>query len=766
MTTAVLLVLLGGFSRLIPHPPNFAALGAVALFAGARLPRRLAWAVPLAAMALSDFAIDLGTGRPVFTLVRFAVYGAFAAIVVLGRLAAVEATPARLAALSLASSWLFYLVTNFAIWIPFDTYPATASGLAACYVAAIPWFWNTLAGDLVGMAALFGVDALARRRAARRAALTAVFVFAAVAALPAGLQAQAAPVAENVVVTATAVPEEEDQVGSAATVITRREIEENGWKTVADVLRAVAGATPAQSGGPGSQTSLFLRGAASTETLVLVDGVRVNSPFFPGYDFGPLSTENVERIEVVRGPFSALYGSDAIGGVVQIFTRPAAGKLAGRFSAEAGNASGREETAFVTAGSEAWGIAASLRDQRSDGDRANDDWRSRSGSVRIERRFEHDATIALEGSTVDGELGLPGPVGAQTPSDRYFPRETRLELPATFHPADGHTATAVLGWTASRPSFETTGFRSDTDARTLQGRVSDSFAVGANKITGFAGWERWTVDDRSNFGVNLDGSRATLWHFGAEDSLSVGPAILTGGVRYDRHSQFGDAWSPRATLTWLAGEWKLRASAGTGFRAPSVGELYYPFSGNPNLQPERSVSYDVGVERQVGKFRAEISLFWNDYRDLIVYDFTLSENFNVGRARSRGIEVTARGDVAAGVAVDAGFTYLQATDLGTGLALIRRPRDSAFVGLAFHPLGAIEIAPRAVFVGKRPDNDALTGQRAEDPSYVRFDLAARYPLGTLVPYLRVQNLSDRAYAEVNGFPATGRRYAVGLEVRL
>ncbi len=772
MTTAVLpvlLVLLGAFSRLLPHPPNFAALGAVALFAGARLPRRLAWAVPLSAMALSDLAIDLGTGRPAFTPVRLAVYGALAVIVALGRLAAAQAPPVRLAALSVAGSWLFYLVTNFAVWIQFDTYPPTAAGLAACYIAAIPWFWNTLAGDLVATAALFGLDALSRRRIARGAAgpaVPAVLVLAAIAALPANLQAQAAPVAENVVVTATAVPEDEEEVGSAATVITRREIEENGWKTVADVLRAVAGATPAQSGGPGSQTSLFLRGAASTQTLVLVDGVRVNSPFFPGYDFGPLSTENVERVEVVRGPFSALYGSDAIGGVVQIFTRPAAGKLSGRFSAEAGNASGREETAFVTAGSEAWGIAASFRDQKSQGDRANDDWRSRSGSVRVERRFEHDATIALEGSVVDGELGLPGPVGAETPSDRYVPRETRLELPATFHPAPGHTATAVLGWTASRPSFETTGFRSDTDARTLQGRVSDSFAVGANRITGFAGWERWTVDDRSNFGVSLDGSRATLWHFGAEDSLAVGPAILTAGLRYDRHSQFGDAWSPRATLSWRAGEWKLRASAGTGFRAPSVGELYYPFSGNPNLQPERSVSYDVGVERQLGKVHAEVSLFWNDYRDLIVYDFALSENFNVGRARSRGIEVGGRGDIGAGVALDAGFTYLQATDLGTGLALIRRPRDSAFVGLVLHPLAALEIAPRAVFVGRRPDNDALTGRRTEDASYLRFDLAARYPLGTLVPYLRVQSLTDRAYAEVNGFPATGRRYSVGLEVRL
>ena len=764
MTTAVLLVLLGAFSRLIPHPPNFAALGAVALYSGARLPRGRAFLIPLVAMALSDLVIDFGTGRAVLSPVRFAVYGSFCSIVLLGRAASGPVRPGRLAALSLASSCLFYLVTNFANWMQSSLYPKTAAGLAACYVAAIPWFWNTLAGDLVGTAALFGLDALARRFGRGRAAIT-LCLAAGLLAWPHRAQAQV-PVSENVIVTATAVPEEESQIGSAATVITRLEIERNGWNTVAEALRSVPGATVARSGGPGAQTSVFLRGAASTQTLVLVDGVRVNSPFFPGYDFATLSTENVERIEVVRGPFSALYGSDAIGGVVQIFTRPAGEKPAARVTGEVGNASGREETAFVTAGSGAWGVAASFRDDRARGDRSNDDWRARSGSVRLEGRFEHDARIAIEGSLVDAELGLPGPVGGETPHDRYSSREDRVSLPSTFHPFEGHTASVVLGWTASRPTYETTGFRADTDAQTLQGRVSDTFEVGAHRITGLAGWERWTVDDRSNFGTNLDGSRATLWHLGAEDSVRMGPATLVAGIRYDRHSLFGDAWSPRATLTWRTGAWKLRASAGTGFRAPSVGELYFPFSGNPNLSPEKSVSYDLGAQWSAGSFRAEASLFWNDYRDLIVYDFARSENFNVGRARSRGIETSFRVEVSRHLAADAGYTLMDARDLGTGLRLIRRPHDSAFLGAAIRPVGELELAPRAVFVGRRGDNDALTGRRIEDPSYVRYDLFARYPVGAFVPYARVQNLSNRAYAEVDGFPAAGRRYAFGLELKL
>ncbi len=768
MTTAVLLILLGSFSRLLPHPPNFVALGAIALYAGARLPRRLAWAVPLLAMALSDVVLDFGTGRPVLTPIRAAVYGCFLLTVLAGRVAARAAGPLRLAALAAGSAAFFFVVTNFANWLQFDTYPRTPAGLLLCYTAAIPWFWNTLAADLAGTTVLFGLDALSRRASRREVKTAAILVLSlGVGATAAGQTAAPtpAPVSEAVVVTATAVPEDRGDVGTAATVVLREDIERNGWRTVSDALRSVPGVDVIGSGGPGSQTSVFLRGANSTHALVLVDGVRVNSPFFSGYDFSLQSTENVDRIEIVRGPFSALYGSDALGGVIQIFTRPASGKLSGRVTAEAGNGKQREATAFATGGSGPWGVAASFRDHRSDGDRANDDWRERSGSVRLEGRFADDFHVAIEGGILDGELGLPGAVGAESPQDRYHPREERLSLPATFHPAEGHTAAVTLGWAASRPSYDTPGFQSKTDASTLQSRVSDTFVAGAHTVTGFGGWERWTVDDASNFGSNLDGARATLWHLGAEDSIRLGAAIVTAGLRYDRHSQYGNAWSPRATIAWRAAGWKLRASGGTGFRAPSVGELYYPFSGNPALQPERSTSFDAGVERSVGSGHVEVSLFWNDFRDLIVYDFSRFQNFNVGRARARGVEVAWRQPLAGGLAADASYRYLDARDRETGLLLIRRARNSASVGVTVEPLPGLDLSPRAALVGPRADFDAISRDRIRDPGYVRIDFFARYRAGLFAPYVRMENLADRSYAEVDGYPAPGRRWAGGLEVR-
>ena len=768
-TTAVLLVLLGAFSRLLPHPPNFVALGAIGLYAGARLPRRWAWAVPIAAMLLSDLVLDPGSGRRAVTFVRIAVYGSFALMVLVGRRLAGNARAGRLAALSAGGAVFFFLTTNFAVWVSGGGYPPTPAGLAAAYVLALPFFWNTLAAELAGTAVLFGLDAIARREAARRAlrSVAAVGIAVAVSSFEAGsvAAAQVPPVSESVVVTATAAPEGINEVGAAVTVVTREDIERNGWRTVQDVLRSVPGALVARSGGPGAQTSVFLRGANSTHTLVLVDGVRVNSPFFPGYDFTLLSTENIERIEIVRGPFSALYGSESIGGVVHVFTRPAGDKFSGRVVGEAGNHDQRELEAFASAGTTFFGIAASARDRQDNGDRVNDDWRERSGSLRLEGRFG-DTRVALEGSTADGELGLPGPVGGETPENRYFPREDRIVLPATFHPASGHSASVTLGWVRSRPSFESPSFQSHTDARTLEGRAADTFSAGAHRLTAFAEWQRWKVEDSSNFGVNLDGEHATIWSVGSEDSIDLaGGWLATAGLRYDDHSRFGDVWSPRASISWRTGRWKLRASGGTGFRAPSVGELFYPFSGNPDLQPERSTSYDLGAEYEVAGGRASASVFWNDFRHLIVYDFATGLNFNVGRARSRGAELSWRQAISSVTSVDAGYTYLDTEDRDTGLALIRRPRHSGFLGMTLTPVSRLDVSPRAVFVGPRSDVKALsTTDRVEEPSYWRFDLYARYRMGSLAPYLRAQNLNDRRYEEANGFPASGRRIAGGLEV--
>ncbi|MDQ5856794.1 MAG: TonB-dependent receptor [Acidobacteriota bacterium] len=590
--------------------------------------------------------------------------------------------------------------------------------------------------------------------------------------LAASTRAQVVPPAsESVVVTATRSPEEERDLGSATTVISRERIERSGATTVLEVLRSVPGVDVLRQGGDGSLTSLFLRGTNSTHALVLVDGARVNSPYFPGYDFSTLTTENVERIEIVRGPFSALYGSDAIGGVIQIFTRAATTRPTGRVTLEAGDVGQRQGSVFLSAGTGPFSAAVSYRDARVDGDRPNSDWRARNGSLRLEGALGDTVRLALEGAVLDGELGLPGAVGAETPHDRFGFREERLQLPVSFRPAAGHAANFLAAYVVSKPTSTSVafGFDTETNARTLQLSASDRWTAGPHEMTALVSLERWTVEDVNTFGTALDDD-SSLWGAAVQDLVTLGGGwTATAGVRYDRSSDFGEAWSPRANVAWRSGDarWKLRASGGAAFRAPTVGELFYPFSGNAELEPERSTSWELGAERYFADSgKLEVSLFWNELENLIVFDFATSRNESVGRARIRGVEIGWRQEVSERLAVDAGYTWLDTEDRGTGDELLRRPRNRAFLSATARPFERLSISPRIVFVGRRRDVDAITFARGKElPSHVRLDLFARYALGRLAPYVRLENAADRRYAEVDGYPAPRRRWAAGLEAK-
>jgi vitamin B12 transporter len=768
MTTAVLLVLLGALSRLIPHPPNFVALGALALYAGARMPQRWALAVPLAALALSDLALDLGTGRAAISPVRFAVYASFALIVLAGRLARANTGLARLAGLSVGASVLFYVASNFAEWLGDPLYPKTPAGLALCYAAAVPFFWNTLFADLLGTAALFSLDALSRRPRAVAAAGVAGLTLL---VLPARVSAQEIPPAsESVVVTATAGPEEEKELGVATTVITRGDIEKSGRVTVLELLRSVPALDVVQSGTDGSLTSLFLRGTNSTQTLVLVDGARVNSAFFPGYDFSGLTTENVERIEIARGPFSALYGSDAIGGVVQIFTRPPQQGFAGAVTAEGGNADTASASAFLTAGSGPFSTAVSYRFGNTNGDVPNSNWREDNGSARVDWQPSADARIGIEGSILSGKVGNPGPVGAPNPEAFGVFKEERLALPGSVALSPTNHLNGFVASVWSKPEYEDPvgGYASQTNARTLQAQVTDAATFGAHTVTAIAMWNRSNVTNTDTFGTNLDGQSTTIWGVGAQDAVTVGEFSVSGGVRYDGNSQFGSAVSPRGSVSWLSKDqrWKLRAAGGSAFRAPTVGELYFPYYGNPDLKPERSVSWEAGGEAYVaGGGRIEMTYFWNDLKDLIVYDFASSKTENIGRARTQGVEVGYRQQVLAALALQATYTYLDAVDRTDGTPLIRRPRNTASVTALWQPLPPLSIEVRGLYVGSRPDGDPVTGAPVTDPAHFRLDLFASWRLGNVAPYVRINNLTDASYDEAAGYPAAGIRAAGGVEVK-
>jgi vitamin B12 transporter len=294
--------------------------------------------------------------------------------------------------------------------------------------------------------------------------------------------------------------------------------------------------------------------------------------------------------------------------------------------------------------------------------------------------------------------------------------------------------------------------------------------LGAQRLAAGADWERTLVSNESNFGLALDDASTRTFALFAEDrvALANGRLVLTAGIRWDDHSAFGSAVSPRVTVAWrVTPSLKLRAAAGSAFRAPSTGELYFPFSGNPSLRPEKSNGYELGLEKTLtGGLVAEISGFWNDLRDLIDYDSATFTNQNIGSARTRGVEVVLRAPVGPRSFVRASYTYLDAKDLDTDTFLLRRPRHraSATWGTTFVSGGSVSLT--AMWVGARPDRDAADFTLlVEDPSYLRVDTALTLPplLFSLAPFIRVTNLLGRDYAEASGFPAPGRRFLAGLE---
>ena len=474
----------------------------------------------------------------------------------------------------------------------------------------------------------------------------------------------------------------------------------------------------------------------------------MNSPYFSGYDWSGITTENIERIEIARGPFSALYGSDAIGGVVQVFTRPGAEGVSGRATGEAGNQGQGQGSAYVSVGAGARLAAASYRYIAFDGN-----GRIRTGGSATARRAfcaaRRGGRIGVEWGLSTAKSAIPGPDrGLRVSLDgARHTHEGRLSVPANFALSEDNQLDVLLGGVQSEPAYRDTagGFESQTDAR-RPGSVSDTARLGKHTLTAFGSWERWKVDDASNFGLNLDDVRTTLWGLGRPGLVTFGAFTITAGLRYDHYTTYGDAWSPRGTISWLSPDklWKVRASGGTGFRAPSIGELYYPFRGNPDLKPEKSVSAEVGGERYFGSGRAEVSVFWNDLKDLIVYDFATSLNFNVGHARTYGVEL--------------GWQQTLMPELGgrrdVHVLEDRGPRDGRSAPapsrerrrrsvLRWMPIPAINLSPRLLYVGSRADSDPGTGDPVTDPSYLRVDLVARWQATTTRALLRIINLDEQ-----------------------
>jgi vitamin B12 transporter len=585
-------------------------------------------------------------------------------------------------------------------------------------------------------------------------------------AIPVLAQQQPPVFEESLVVTATLEEEAAENLSVAVTVIPRAEIEARQATQVLELLATVPGLAVVQSGSAGKLASLFSRGANSNHTLLLWNGRELNDPSFGGFDWAHLATEGVERVEVVRGPFSALYGSDAIGGVVQVLTGREAG---GRATFEAGG-NGYLRGAFSAAAAAIGALqldgAGHLR--RGDGEVENDFFDSEELLARARLTPREGVEVGLVARGSRSEVGVPFDFsGSPSPRRRQERRSGEIVLPVRFESGawswEGQAGHTELDLEFGDPDDPFAA--SSTDARSTQARgVGTWRSPGATWIAAGADWKREQATTHSAFGPGLADHSQRTWAGFAQGAFGHGPWRFDLGARHDSNDAYGEETTLKAGALYRRREFlRLRATYGEGFHAPTLADLYFPGFSNPRLRPETSRSYELGLE--LGDWaRRPWSLtlagFATDFENLIQFDFLTFLPANVGRARSRGVEAEAawRGErLTARLAA----TLLDTEDRSTGEPLRRRPEESASLVLAWRadPVGLHAVARH---VGARADVD-LGGRPVELSGHTTFELGGRWRAAPrLEPYARIENLLNEDYEEAADFPAPGRTLVGGV----
>jgi vitamin B12 transporter len=624
----------------------------------------------------------------------------------------------------------------------------------------------------------------------------------------------------ELVVTATRMPTAPDAVVSSITSISGDELRRRGVRFVHDALREVPGATVVQVGSYGAVSSLFLRGGESDYVKVLVDGVPVNQAG-GSYNWANLTTDNIDRIEVLRGPASVIYGSDAVTGVVQVFTRRGAPGFAVEGGGEGGSFGTVAGHAGVLGGTDRVNYSANVSHIGTDGTYAfNNEYRNTviSGSLHGTPDSRTDASVAVrfadnvhhfptDGSGIlsdsnqsntEQALSLAVDVGRRL-GDRYQLRLTGggSRIDGGFEDQPDHPGD-TLGF----------GFASHRSSRAERGNLDLRVnAWPSSVLTLTAGsqiereTERQSGETTSNFGgiattpdTPFDQGRTTVGYYtqGVLD-LPSGLAVNLN-ARVDHNSGFGTFFTYRAGMAYrLPWRTRLRASVGRAFKAPTFCEQFCdaPFVvGDSGLRPERSTSWEVGVEQEVAANRVSVwaTYFNQDFRDMVLYDGGAAPGsptyFNGASAWARGVEAGFKASVTAGLRTSFSYSYLasKATEDGgmpsapfaSGERLIRRPRHSAELAVTALVQSRAMLTGSLTYVGSRDDVDfsQFPSRRVELPGYALVDLAAdveilRPGVGrpSISAIIRVENLFEEEYDQVVGFPGRPRGVFGGARFR-
>ena len=621
--------------------------------------------------------------------------------------------------------------------------------------------------------------------------ILALWLFAAVCRAQ---DAASPPMAESqeIVVSATRIETPEEDSPATIDVVRSGDFEIKQTHRVADGLREVPGISVVQSGPPGSLTSVFTRGLRSEHTQVLLDGIPVNQGLQGAFNFGDLTTENIDRIEIVRGPQSTLYGPRALAGVIQIFTKRGNGDPSGEFSLEGGSNTTIRGTLTSSGSANQFDYSVGLSGLTTDNERPNNQYRLWSGVANLGWSASEQLRLSALITYSLADLGLPNTIFDPRPFDNFLTERWLVAPHIDYKPFEWWTHRLIFSYDEERqvndPNFD--GFVSGTTfvgpTRALFTRTTVDYQNDlkpASWLTLTSGFFYSDVDagEERPFVSQAFGAQPTFISDETEETsvflqASVTPfkgLNLVAGGRYDHFNQFGDVWTYRFAGSYVIAktDTHLHASVGTGFSPPTSQDKI--FGNNFALEPEKNFGWDAGVEQRFceGRVMVGLTYFHNDLSNVIGFN-GLFQTLNLGAAITQGIEAELRITPITNLTILATYTYLDARNTSSeditqlpGARLPRRPRNEAYISASYLWAKKLRTTIEAKFVNAREELN-FGGPNFDIEDYAFVNIAAEYEINRCFSvFARINNLTNEQYAEVFGFPALGRTAFAGFKVR-
>jgi outer membrane cobalamin receptor len=637
------------------------------------------------------------------------------------------------------------------------------------------------------------------------------------------VHAQSAPaqtpptIHESVVVTATGRETPESKVGATVTVLDREQIEQRHALSTIDLLRTIPGVVAVRAGGVGNLTGVFIRGGESTYNKVLLDGMPLNEPG-GSFNFASLSPENIERIEVLRGAHSALFGSDAMASVIQLFsvrhntTRP-------QFNVTVDGGTYNTAHMALGVGARRDTIEYSVFGSRlhTDNRVPNNDNTASTVSGNATRMLRSGGSLRLLGRGEFGRAGTPGTTAFGRPDMDAFFRHRDVSFLGGWNQPIGSRVTQQTSYSHIITKYRSTNLIADPPYTPTFGHLVGQFPGGDSLYDTETELVRHHVEYRADAVVGrnqvltaafaYDGERGVLTNHRstgdpqrpARDNTgttvqyeaSANRVSVVGGIRFENNGSFGFYAAPRVAVSWLVspldaalGATRLRASIGRGIKEPTFIQSYSPspfFRGNLDLAPERSRGVDVAVEHRFfgNRGAVEATYFANHFDDLISLGPTDPVTFNaryenIGETRASGIELGGTARIGGSVQVAGGYTYLDSKVIrstssspifAAGRQLYRRPRHSGSLQASYSH-GRVSLAVGGVFIGSRVDGDFNFPTISSNEGHAVWNASGEVRIaGRTAAFVSIENLVDRVYMDPLGYPALGRAVRGGIRTR-